>query len=113
MAAEEDYSDKFSEDGFWGKLSKYAKKIGSELLEIALKMYYALQDSDTPLWAKSTIIGALGYLISPLDIIPDVLPVVGYTDDMTVLAAAAAAVAAHIKQEHKDLAKQKLKSWFG
>lgn len=101
----------YSDEGFWDKVKKNAKKIGEAVLEPALKLYYAAQDSDTPMWAKSTIYGALGYLISPIDAIPDALPG-GFVDDYGVLAVAAGAVAAHIKPEHAERAKQVLKTWF-
>ena len=63
-------------------------------------------DADTPVWAKGIIIGALGYFISPVDAIPDIVPVVGYTDDLGALAIALAAIAAHIKDEHVAKAKR-------
>lgn len=94
----QEYSKDFSDAAFWGKIKNYAKKAGKSVLEPALKMYFALNDKDTPIWAKTTIIGALGYFISPIDAIPDLLPVVGYTDDVGVLVAALAAVSAHIKE---------------
>ena len=82
------------------------------MVEQALSMYYALQDPDTPVWAKSIIIGGLIYLISPVDAIPDVIPVVGLTDDIAVLAGAFATVAMHIKPEHKAQAAAKATEWF-
>lgn len=107
------YRKEYSESAFWDKMRKYAKDAGETVLEPALKMYYALQDKDTPTWAKTTIIGALGYFISPLDAIPDLLPVVGYTDDLTVLMGALAVVMAHIKEEHAEQARNRLRQWFG
>ncbi len=108
----EKYEKKYSESGFWNKVKKYAKVAGKSVLEPALKMYHASRDSDTPIWAKTTIIGALGYFISPLDLIPDIAPVVGYSDDLGVLTAALAAVASHIKEEHTQKAKETLAQWF-
>lgn len=107
------YRAEYSDSSFWSKIKKYAKKAGSSVVEMALQMYFALQDSDTPVWAKTVIVGALGYLISPMDVIPDAIPIVGYTDDLGVLTGALAAVAAHIKPEHKRLAKEKFEIWFG
>lgn len=108
----EDQGEHYSEEGFWDKISQYAKKAGKDALSPALKMYYAAQDADTPAWAKATVYGALGYFISPIDAIPDVTPFIGYTDDIAVLAAAVAAVAAHIKEEHSEKTAATLKSWF-
>ena len=75
-------------------------------------MYYAALDSDTPAWSKATIFASLGYFISPIDAIPDLTPVVGYADDLGVLAAALAATAVHIKDEHVQKAKETLRGWF-
>jgi uncharacterized membrane protein YkvA (DUF1232 family) len=111
--ADTDFTSEYSDSRFWDKVKGYAKVAGKGVLEPALKMYYAATDSDTPVWAKTTIFGALGYFISPIDAIPDLVPVVGYTDDIGVLIAAAAAVAAHIKAEHIEQAKATLKQWFG
>lgn len=108
----EEYSKNFSEEGFWDKATKYAKKAGLKVMEPSLKMYYAAQDADTPMWAKGIIYGALGYFILPIDAIPDIAPAVGYTDDLTTLAAALATVAAHIKDEHTEKAKEKIQQWF-
>jgi len=107
------YSKKYSEEGFFDKLVGYAKSAGSEVVETALKLYYAMENPKTPAWAKTTIIGALGYFISPIDAIPDMIPVVGYTDDLSVLAAAASTVAMYINDDVKKKAKAKMKDWFG
>lgn len=110
--ADSEYGKKYSEDSFWEKVKKYAKDAGESVISPALKMYYALLDTDTPVWAKTTIVGALGYFISPIDAIPDIMPVVGYSDDLGVLAAALAVVSASIKDEHVRKAKEILKRWF-
>lgn len=108
-----EYSNKYDDDGFWKKVGKFALKAGKAVIENALKLYYCYKDSDTPTWAKSIIVGALGYFIMPLDAIPDPTPVIGFTDDAGVLVAAVGAVAAHIKKEHVEKAKETLKRWFG
>jgi len=108
-----DYSKEYSEKSFWKKVRNFAIKAGREVIEKALMMYYCLKDGDTPVWAKTVIVGALGYFIAPLDAIPDLTPMVGFTDDLGALAAAFAIVAAHIKSDHKQMAKEKLKVWFG
>ena len=111
-AKETKYEKEYNENSFWDKTEKYAKVAGEKVLEPALKMYHASKDSDTPIWAKTTIMGALGYFISPIDAIPDITPVIGYTDDLGVLMAAVATVAVHIKKEHSEKAKETLKQWF-
>ena len=111
--AKTEYASQYSDAGFWNKVKTQAGSAGQKVLEQALKMYYSATDPDTPLWAKTTIYGALGYFISPIDAIPDLLPVLGYTDDIGVLIAAATAVAAHIKDEHVRKARATLSQWFG
>lgn len=110
--SQDKYTDSYSDDSFWGKVKGYAKVAGETVLEPALKLYHASTDPDTPAWAKTVIYGALGYFISPIDAIPDITPVIGYADDLGVLAAAVAATAAHIKTEHGQKAKETLKQWF-
>jgi len=109
---ENKFEKEFSENNFWEKVKKFAKSAGESVLEPALKLYYAAQDPDTPVWAKTTVYGALGYFISPIDAIPDITPIVGYSDDLGVLIAATAAIAAHIKDIHKEKVKETLKQWF-
>ena len=108
-----EYSKEYSESSFWDKVKKFASKAGSKVIYTALKLYYTLQSPDTPAWAKAVIIGALGYFISPVDAIPDVIPVVGYSDDLGVLVAAVATVATQITPAIKAQAKAKTTEWFG
>lgn len=110
--SESKFEKEFSDDGFWDKTKNFAKAAGEKVLEPALKLYYSAQDSETPMWAKTTVYGALGYFVSPIDAIPDITPIVGYSDDLGVLVAATAAVAAYIKKEHSEKAKETLKQWF-
>lgn len=108
-----EYSKEYSESSFWDKVKKFASKAGSKVIYTALKLYYTLQSPDTPVWAKSVIVGALGYFIAPIDVISDYMPVVGFADDLGVLAAAVAAVVTHITPAIKEQAKTKAKEWFG
>jgi uncharacterized membrane protein YkvA (DUF1232 family) len=102
----------YSETGLWDKLVAYAQAAGKEVIYKVLQLYYAAQSPGTPMWAKSTIYGALGYFISAIDAIPDFTPMVGYSDDLGVLALAIAVVAAHVTPEVKARAAWKMKEWF-
>jgi uncharacterized membrane protein YkvA (DUF1232 family) len=108
-----DLKKEYSEEHFWDKVKKYARTAGSEVIEKVLILYYTMQDSATPMWAKGIITGALAYFIMPIDAISDLLPGVGYTDDLGVIAAAFATVLAEIKPKHIEAAKEKMKQWFG
>ena len=105
--------DGYSDESFWDKAGKYAKAAGKEVIEKSLWLYYAAQRPETPVWAKAVIYGALAYFISPVDAIPDVIPVVGFVDDLGAVAAALATVAVYIDEGVKTKASGKLKSWFG
>lgn len=108
-----EHADSFTERRFWKKLQRFAGKIGCPLLCKALSMYYSFRDHETPLWAKTTIMGALGYLISLVDVIPDLVPALGYTDDLAVIVAAMGAVALYIKDEHRQKAQQQVERLLG
>jgi uncharacterized membrane protein YkvA (DUF1232 family) len=102
----------FDDDGFWTKIRNFAVAAGREVIEKALWLYYAAQGKDTPVWAKTAIYAALAYFVFPLDAIPDMVPVAGYTDDLGTLAAAAATVSMYITADVKAQAQQKLADWF-
>ena len=99
----------YSESGFWSKLQKYAGKMGCPLLCKALSLYYVFRDEKTPKQAKVAIVGALAYLISFIDVVPDFIPLIGYGDDLAVLAAAMTAVSAYTRGEHLVSAEQQVR----
>ena len=107
------YSKEYSESNFWDKVKNYATKAGGKVIYNALKLYFALQSTDTPGWAKTVILGALGYFIAPIDLIPDVIPAGGYVDDAGVIAVALLTVATCITPKIKEEAKAKMSDWFG
>lgn len=78
-----------------------------------LLLYYAYRRSDTPIWAKRIIIGVLGYFISPIDALPDLTPILGYTDDLGVLSFGLVTIAAYVNDEVRITARKKLRDWFG
>lgn len=101
------YQSKYSESKFWSKIKTIIKNAGKDLLYLALLLYYVLQSDDVSLRHKATIIGALGYLILPLDFIPDTIPVIGFTDDLTALTTAYEIVKSSITPEIEARAKAK------
>ena len=109
----QDFAAHYGEQGFWSKVLGCAKSAGREVIEKALQLYYAAQSPDTPLWAKTVIYSALGYFINTLDAIPDFSPVVGFIDDLTVLAAALSLVNASLSPQVRQQAARKADAWFG
>ena len=106
------YKDKFSANGFVEKISRIAKRAGAKLVYVALVLYYTLQSDKVSVKDKAVIIGALGYLISPLDLIPDAFPIAGLTDDLAVLLYVVKKVWGDVSDDVKDKAKSKLSQWF-
>ena len=106
---EREYHSTYSEEGFWTKARRFSRKAGREGVERALILYYTLQEPGTPAWAKAVIVGALGYFVLPADAVPDPI----FVDDMGVIAAALAAVALHVTDEARGLAKKRVEEWFG
>lgn len=109
----DDMKHGYTEEGFWEKAGRFALAAGREVIEKALWLYYAARSPQTPQWARNVIYGALAYFILPVDAIPDLLPVVGYSDDLGALAAAVGMVALYITDEVKEQARRKMRKLFG
>ena len=106
------YANKFSQSEFVEKISRIAKRAGAKLVYAALILYYTLQSDHVSKTDKAIIIGALGYMISPLDVIPDAIPIAGLTDDFAVLMYVLKKVWTDIDPAIVEQAKEKLSKWF-
>lgn len=110
---EAEYKEK-GEEGLDGTLNRFAARLGIKTVYMVLWLYYAL--SVVPAASKTMIWGALGYLISPVDIISDIIPFFGLTDDATVITAAFVAITKAMSDVDKDIvsdkAKDKLRTLF-
>lgn len=93
-------------DGFWRKLRRTLGRI--PFAEDAVAAFYCATDAATPLHARAIMLAALAYFVLPIDLVPDALTVIGFTDDATVLATAIAIAGAHIRPEHREKAKRAL-----
>lgn len=109
----EKYSGNYSEEGLWNKLARFAKKAGIKVVNVTLLLYYVLTCDEVEQKDKLLIMGALGYLILPLDLIPDSIPGLGFTDDLAALLYAYNSVKAHVTPEMEEKAKKQLQEWFG
>ena len=106
------YANKFSQTEFAEKIARIAKRAGAKLVYAALILYYTLQSDKVSKADKAIIIGALGYMFSPLDVIPDAIPIAGLTDDLAVLLYVLKKVWTGIDPELVEQAKSKLSRWF-
>ena len=107
----DDGHDSALRQSFWPKLKRVAARI--PFAEDLLAAYYCAFDRDTPLPVKASLIGALAYFVLPVDAIPDVLPVLGFTDDAAVLATAITLVADHMRPAHRQAARDRLADLVG
>jgi uncharacterized membrane protein YkvA (DUF1232 family) len=92
--------------GFWRKARTFAARL--PFAEDLLAAYYCAFDRDTPLQVKAALIGALAYFVLPFDLVPDMMPMLGFADDAAVLATALRLVASHLRPEHRAAAKRAL-----
>ena len=107
------YRGHYNEDALWRKLSAFARKAGIKVVYGVLLLYYVLKSPTTSKGDRAKIIGSLGYFILPIDIIPDFIPVAGYTDDLAAIVWGVYCIAKSITPEIKAQAAAKLHEWFG
>jgi uncharacterized membrane protein YkvA (DUF1232 family) len=107
------YEKYYSEEGLADKLLKVAKKAGVKVIYAALLLYYTLLDDAFPPKERLIIIGALGYFILPFDFVPDVVPILGYADDLLALVFALRKVYAHVTPDIEARSKAQVRRVFG
>ena len=107
------YGKDYSEDGLLDKIKSCVKKAGANLIYDVLQLFYVAQNPNVPMKIRAATIAPLGYFISPIDLIPDLTPVVGYSDDAAVIAMAIAFAHAYIDDNIRRKAKDKLCEFFG
>jgi uncharacterized membrane protein YkvA (DUF1232 family) len=92
---------------FWRKLKQVSARL--PFVEELLAAYYCAFDRQTPRHVQVALLGAIAYFVLPFDFVPDMLPVLGFTDDAAILATAIRMVASHITPEHREAARAALK----
>lgn len=107
------YGKDYGDNKFWNVVKKYGGKIGQDVLGKAFRLYYVLKSKDVPFSVKGIIVGALGYLIMPIDLIPDIVPILGWTDDAAAIALALAQVNSYIDVDVEHQADEKVKELMG
>lgn len=109
----EKYGSSYSEDGLWGKISGNMKKVGVNLIYDVLQLFYVAKDPNVPMKIRAAMVAPLGYFISPVDLIPDLVPIAGYSDDAAVIAMAIGIAHFYITDEIRRKAQEKLAAFFG
>jgi uncharacterized membrane protein YkvA (DUF1232 family) len=100
-------------EGARSKCTPLAKRAGRFVLEKALCLFIAAKAKQTPAWAKSAILGAVLYYFSPVDLIPDKIPVYGKLDDYGVILAAIRVIYSQVTAEIRAEAARMMQEWFG
>jgi uncharacterized membrane protein YkvA (DUF1232 family) len=91
----------FSAEALRAKLARFGRSAGREVVEKVLWLWFASRRPDLPTWARTTVYGALAYFVLPVDAIPDLLPLAGYTDDVGVLGWALVTIASYVDADVK------------
>ncbi|NOY51965.1 MAG: DUF1232 domain-containing protein [Chlorobi bacterium] len=107
-----EYSNHFSEDKFLIKIYRLARKLGVNILFNALILYFLISDKEIPMHTRLVFMAALGYFILPMDIISDLIPGLGFTDDLAFITYAITVGRDHITKEVSEKAKERLDNIF-
>ena len=113
MAEGPHMNEEFDDQGFWSTVTGVVRSAGEAAVTQAFKAYFVAQANTTPTWAKGVLYGALAYFVLPLDAVPDIVPLVGFSDDVTAIGAALAATQAHATAEIDKKAKAAAHRVFG
>lgn len=97
-------NQRVAREGFVAKAKRYLQRL--PMAESTVAMYFCMLDPKTPAWVKGVVAAALAYFILPLDAVPDLMPLVGFGDDASVLAAAFTAVSGHVTEAHRASARE-------
>lgn len=109
----DNYVNKYSDGDFFDKIKNTVKCAGLKLIYEALQLFYVTENPNCPMKIKASIFAALGYFISPFDVIPDFTPIVGYSDDAGAIALALGLAQLYIDDEVRQKARNKIASIFG
>ena len=107
------FAKNYSERGLFDKITDSVKSAGLALIYKALQLFYVAKNPNVPMKIRAAIIAPLGYFISPIDFIPDITPLIGFTDDAGIIAVAMVIAHAYIDEDVKRSAKEKIRSLFG
>ena len=106
------FKDNYSSWRLLAKIKRFGRKAGRKVVYAVLILYYASLDKSVPTKDRLMILAALGYFITPVDLLPDALPL-GFSDDMAALTFVLKTVWSNISDDVFAKAKARLEDWFG
>jgi uncharacterized membrane protein YkvA (DUF1232 family) len=106
------YIRHYNESSLQQKLKKFAGRAGQQVVYAVLLLYYLMKSPEVPIKKKASIAAALGYFILPFDFLPDLIPLIGFADDLSVLLFGLVQISTSITPEIKIQARQKMAEWF-
>lgn len=112
MINKNQYEKEYSDEILFNKIKLVFSKAGVNVIYGVWLLFYSLKDESVPMKAKVTIIGALGHFITPIDLIADPIPIIGYGDDLTSIITALGVIFIFITPEIKSKARKRTKEWF-
>ena len=96
----------------WGRISRHSSEIGQQTAYALMLMYYAFRSKRIPLYARSIVFGTFGYFLAVFDTVPDLIPLIGYTDDLGVLSFGLVTIAAYINDDVRIQARKAVRRVF-
>ena len=106
------FSRHYNEKTLQQKLREFSVKAGQQVVYSVLLLYYILKSPDIPFKKKASIAAALGYFILPFDVVPDLIPLIGFSDDLWILIYTLVQISTSITPEIKKQAREKMLKWF-
>ncbi len=106
------YIDHYDESELFSMLKVAGKKLGSQVVLYVLILFTLIGDSKIPVKVRFVFMAAIGYLILPTDLIADILPVIGFTDDIAFLTYVISNATEYITPEIKEQARGKMGKWI-
>ena len=106
------YSKHYNEKSLFAKIRKFSISAGQQVIYTVLLLYYMMKSPHVNVKTKITIAAALGYFILPTDAIPDLAPIIGFSDDLGVLVFVLLQISKSLTPEIRQQARQKMAEWF-
>lgn len=107
-----EYSKDYNEENFYNKIKKYGKKIGITPIYLSFLIFHSIKSKEIPTFMKAPLLGAIGYFVSFIDFLPDLTPIIGYCDDVTIIVSSLVLISTKITPTIREEAKYSTRKIF-